>query len=502
MLHLSFRAAALLLFCLVFRQFSVSAEGNQHPGKERGSSPGRYDPTWESLDKRPNPTWFDEAKFGIFLHWGVFSVPALVNEWFWEAWKGGNKEAVDFMEKNFPPDYTYQDFGRDFHASFFDPYAWTKIFEEAGAKYIVLTSKHHEGYTMWPSKYSFSWNAMDVGPGRDLVGELAAAVRNSSKLHFGLYHSMFEWFHPLYLEDKANGYHTRHFPEAKALPELYEIVNAYRPDVIWSDGEWEASSDYWNSTGFISWLYNDSPVKDTVVTNDRWGNDTRCKHGGFLTCEDSFDPGQLIPKKWENCLTVDSHSWGYRRNMDIADIRSAQELIRALARAVSCGGNLLLNVGPTADGKIAAVFQERLRQIGSWLDVNGEAIYSTRPWIYQNDTVNSDVWYSCSKDNSTVYAIYLRASGANITLGAPTFSKQTSVQVFGSDKFLKWTTDVKGHIVVKLPPRHELPDPAAWSVVLQLTNLKNKPTENPFKITAGTRPEVASLWRNEKFAKN
>ncbi|KAK6176156.1 hypothetical protein SNE40_014492 [Patella caerulea] len=177
---------------------------------------------------------------------------------------------------------------------FFNADEWANIFALSGAEYIALTSKHHEGFCNWPSKYSFNWNSMEVGPKRDVVGELANAIRNKTKLHFGLYHSLYEWFHPLYLQDKANGYRTQNFVNDKTMPELYEIVNKYKPEVIWSDGDWEASSDYWQSKEFIAWLYNDSPVKDTVVTNDRWGNDSTCKHGGFLTCEDRYQPGITI----------------------------------------------------------------------------------------------------------------------------------------------------------------------------------------------------------------
>nr|CAD7578592.1 unnamed protein product [Timema californicum] len=243
--------------------------------------------------------------------------------------------------------------------------------------YVVFTAKHHEGYTMWPSKYSFSWNAKDVGPKRDLVGDLASAVRNKTDLKFGLYHSLFEWFHPLYLQDKANGYKTQYFVGNKTMPELYELhieanhelrprdvtkslkrlevylveidvpqtvtesqhgrnskaphtntscfrlrrgtltevtplrrltpekkirddrhaqircapVNTYKPEILWSDGPMDGKYTYWNSTQFIAWLYNDSPVKDTVVVNDRWGKGLKCKHGDFYTCRDHYNPG-------------------------------------------------------------------------------------------------------------------------------------------------------------------------------------------------------------------
>ncbi len=130
----------------------------------------QYKPTWESLSTRPLPQWYGDSKIGIFIHWGVFSVPSFGSEWFWKAWQEKNKEYVDFMTKNYPPDFTYADFAPKFTAEFYEPDKWAEIFKASGAKYVVLTSKHHEGYTLWPSKYSFNWNAMDVGPKRDLLG--------------------------------------------------------------------------------------------------------------------------------------------------------------------------------------------------------------------------------------------------------------------------------------------------------------------------------------------
>uniref|UniRef100_A0A2C9K1H5 alpha-L-fucosidase n=1 Tax=Biomphalaria glabrata TaxID=6526 RepID=A0A2C9K1H5_BIOGL len=199
--------------------------------------------------------------------------------------------------------------------------------------YIVFVSKHHEGFTNWPSKYSWTWNSQDLGPNRDIVGELANATK-STGLHFGLYHSLFEWFNPLYLQDKQNSFTTQDFVDRKTLPELYELVNNYKPDVIWSDGDWEAPDKYWKSTDFIAWLYNESPVKDTVVTNDRWGQSVMCNHGGFFTCSDRYNPGHLIKHKWENAMTIDSQSWGYRRNTNIQDILTIEELLEQLISTV------------------------------------------------------------------------------------------------------------------------------------------------------------------------
>ena len=132
---------------------------------------------------------------------------------------------------------------------------------------------------------------MDTGPQMDLVGALASAIRNRTDVHFGLYFSQFEWFNDWYLADKAAKFTTQVYPSMVSLPQMHELVNMYLPEIIWSDGDWEAPDTYWNSTEFLAWLYNESPVKDTVVVNDRWGSGCACKHGGYWTCQDRYNPG-------------------------------------------------------------------------------------------------------------------------------------------------------------------------------------------------------------------
>ncbi|PVD24700.1 hypothetical protein C0Q70_15185 [Pomacea canaliculata] len=383
----------------------------------------QYQPTWESLDSRPLPSWYDEAKLGIFIHWGVFSVPSFRSEWFWWDWQGAMDE--------------------DTVTEFYNAAQWADIFNASGAGYIVFVSKHHEGYTNWPSKYSWNWNSMDVGPNRDLLGELASAIRARTNIRFGLYHSLFEWFNPLFLKDKASNFTSQDFVNSKTMPELYELVNKYKPDVVWSDGDWDASDTYWKSREFIAWLYNSSPVKDTVVTNDRWGNGVMCNHGGFLTCSDRYNPGHLQKRKWENAMTLDKQSWGFRRNMVIADVLSMEELLATFASTVSCGGNMLMNVGPTHYGEIPPIFQERLQQLGSWLKVNGEAIYKSNPWTFQNDTVTPNVWYTSRKTatGTNVYAILLKWPSAQdlpLALGAPQPSESTTVSLLGYTGYFMW----------------------------------------------------------------
>ncbi|KAH9508466.1 hypothetical protein Btru_055281 [Bulinus truncatus] len=435
----------------------------------------RYEPDWHSLDARPLPQWFDEAKIGIFLHWGVYSVPSYSNAWFWWFWQGIKaRDVVEFMEKNYPPGFTYADLAPQFTAEFYNPDQWADILKSSGAKYVVLTTKHHEGFCLWPSRYSWNWNSMDVGPKRDLVGDLATAVRRKG-LRLGVYHSLFEFFNPLYLKDKQNNFTTQEFVKTKTMPELYELVNTYKPDVLWSDGEWEALDSYWNSTNFLAWLYNESPVKDTIVTNDRWGSNTLCRHGGYLTCSDHYNPKVKQARKFEDPTTMDRHAWTFRRNLKIADILSMEDVLTIIAQVVSCGGNVLINVGPTKEGTIVPIFEERLRQMGEWLGVNGEGIYATKPWSHKNDSVNPDVWYTSKKtqNGTDVYVVVLQwPSGQRLILADPRPSEDTVVTMLGYPGSFKWAS-VLSNMVVSIPsiPINKLP--CKWAWIFKLTNITN-----------------------------
>ncbi|KAM9466790.1 plasma alpha-L-fucosidase [Clarias gariepinus] len=433
----------------------------------------QYKPTWESIDSRPLPEWFDQAKFGIFIHWGIFSVPSYGSEWFWWYWQGQKIPSyLLFMEKNYPPGFTYQDFGPQFTAEFFNAKDWVEIFASSGAKYIVLTTKHHEGYTLWGSKYSWSWNAVDVGPKRDLVDEISSALRKYTDLRLGLYHSLFEWFHPLFKADEKNNFTTTLFPQQKSLPELYEIINKYKPELLWSDGDGDAPDKYWNSTGFLAWLYNESPVRDTVVTNDRWGKDSICKHGGYYTCADRYNPGHLLKHKWENCMTIDQRSWGYRREAKLSDYLTIEQLITTLVETVSCGGNLLMNVGPTHDGRITPIFEERLRQVGQWLNVNGEGIYNTTAWKVQNDSSTPGVWYTWRPQEKAVYAFLLSwPSKGYIILSDPIVSETQTQAVMLGYKPLKWVPVKPRGLQVYLPALSPDQMPCSWAWTIRLTDV-------------------------------
>jgi len=449
----------LLIGCLTF-----SADADVH----------RYQPTWESLDKHQGPKWFDEAKVGIFVHWGVYSVPSfgvngVLGEWFWWAWKGEKrKEWIDFMAKNYPPNFQYQDFAPQFKAELFNVDDWVDIFNASGAKYFVITSKHHDGFTNWKSNVSWNWNSVDNGPHKDLMAELSTAIRSKTDIRFCLYHSLFEWFNPIYLKDKSNGFATHDYPKSVLLPELYDMVNRYKPHYIWSDGDWEANSDYWKSKEFLAWLYNDSPVKDDILVNDRWGKDATCKHGDVKTCgRDRFDPGQLLKFKWENDMTIDHYSWGFRRNAALKDYLTVKYLVHLLSETISCGGNMVMNIGPTADGRILPIYEERLREFGAWMKVNGEGVYSTKPWRKQNDTVTKGVWYV--QKETVVYAHVLNwPTNDIVALSDPVTSASTKVTMLGLAQPLSWVAEKKGlQVSFKDIRPNEIPCKDAWVLKLQ-----------------------------------
>jgi len=348
----------------------------------------QYQPNWESLNSRPVPKWFSDAKFGIFIHWGPYSVPAwspkgTYSEWYqyWLQNKTlfGNgdftgTEVYDFHTKTYGPHFSYYNFGEMFTADLFQPDDWARLFDKAGAKYVVLTTKHHDGYCLWPNKEAndrgFLWNSGEIGPERDLVGELTEAVKETD-VKMGFYYSLYEWFHPWWQNDKPR------FVKEHFHPQFKDLIETYQPDIIWGDGEWDMPAEKWQSRELLTWLYNESSVKDKIVANDRWGSETRKTHGGYLTTE--YEVGAKFDKPWEECRGI-GFSFGYNQNEDIEDYNSPRSLILMLADIVSNGGNLLLDIGPDARGRIPVIMQERLIQMGKWLEINGEAIYSTKPW--------------------------------------------------------------------------------------------------------------------------
>ncbi len=351
-----------------------------------------YDPDWKSLDARPTPEWYLDAKLGIFIHWGVYSVPSFAypdsySEWYWHSLNGErenpnqrqsrNARATrEFHERVYGEDFEYKDFAPLFKAELFDPDQWADVFQRSGAKYVVLTSKHHDGYALWPSKeadktWGRKWNSAAVGPQRDLLGDLGASVR-AAGLKMGFYYSLYEWFNPLWLSDRER-YVNEHM-----IPQFKDAVTRYNPAIIFSDGEWDMEYRKWRSAELLAWLFNEAPNRNEVVVNDRWGKGIRHKHGGYYTTE--YGAGMAdASHPWEENRGM-GHSFGYNRNEPLSNYKTGKELVWILIDLVSRGGNFLLDVGPTADGRIPELQQDRLLELGAWLEINGEAIFGTRTW--------------------------------------------------------------------------------------------------------------------------
>lgn len=374
----------LTLFFICFTYIALSAQD--------------FKPNWSSLNTRKMPEWFQQDKFGIFIHWGLYSVPAYAPvipnsgysyaEWYWRRIRKDNssepeenedyrQKIVSFHNKNFGADFKYEQFEPMFRAEMYNPGQWAEILKNSGAKYVVLTSKHHDGYCLWNSAeadkiWNRPWNAVTGTPQRDLLGDLTHAVR-SAGLKMGLYYSLYEWYHPLWLSNKEK-YVTEHM-----IPQFKDLVTKYKPSLIFADGEWDLSDAEWHSPEILAWLFNESPVKNEVVVDDRWGNNTRDLNKGAMYVTSEYGSGMDKSVIWEQTEGV-GHSFGYNRNEQLADYKSSSHLILMLVDIVSRGGNLLLDIGPTADGRIPVIMQQRLQDIGDWLQTNGEAIYGTQPW--------------------------------------------------------------------------------------------------------------------------
>ncbi len=340
-----------------------------------------FTPDWASLDSRPTPAWWLDAKFGIFIHWGVYAVPGWCSkgnyaEWYQNGLMNGDTARQAFHRAKFGADFSYYQFADQFKAELYDPNEWAQLFEKSGAKYVVLTSKHHDGYCLWPSAeanktWGFQWNSSDRGPRRDLLGDLFKALRKTS-VKPGMYYSLYEWFNPLW---KAN---KQRYANEHATPQMRELISKYKPYVFWTDGDWDAQPEVWKSQELLSWAFNESPVRDSLVVNDRWGAGVRFHHAGIYTPEYQPDV-DFENHAWEESRGM-GMSYGYNRGEDSWDYNSTQTLIYQLLDKVSRGGNFLLDIGPDEHGKIPPIMQERLLEMGDWLRLNGEAIYGTRRW--------------------------------------------------------------------------------------------------------------------------
>ena len=468
-----------------------------------GASPDhstlRYTADWESLQSHPIPDWFRDAKFGIFIHWGVYSVPAFGSEWYpREMYQKDAKDSqvyVHHRDTYGPQDkFGYKDFIPMFRAQHFDADRWADLFKRAGAKYVVPVAEHHDGFAMYKTSLS-RWNAAEMGPHRDIIGELSEAVRRKG-LIFGLSsHRIEHWwfmnggrtFNSDVNDEVYRDFYGPAMQEGDSMTTEYmndwllrctELANKYHPQLFWFDwwiGAQQRFQPYLKS--FASYYYNQGLQWDKgVVINYKYN---------------SFPPGVAVldlergmlngirDTAWQTDDAVGYKSWGNIKN---ERYKSAQYLVDELVDIVSKNGNLLLNIGPRSDGIIPEEQQQLLLSIGGWLQVNGQAIYATRPWkeYGEGPTENAsgpfadskiqpftsqDIRYTTKKD--TLYAITLMIPDGDIRmqkLGAGAGNGRIiSVSLLGSPEKLRWSQE-KDALVIHRASHY----PSAYAAVYRI----------------------------------
>jgi alpha-L-fucosidase len=364
---------------------------------------GPFRADWKSLEKYQSPQWYDDAKFGIFIHWGVYSVPAFGSEWYPRLmYQQGTKEFAHHVATYGPQaKFGYKDFIPMFKAEHFDPQAWAKLFRDAGARYVVPVAEHHDGFAMYDSKLS-DWTAVKMGPHRDIIGLLSKAVR-AQGMRFGVssHRAEHDWFFdggrhfdsdvndPRYAglygpaedhlskDDQNLADDWTYVSQAWLddwLARTAELIDDYHPDLIYFD--WWIGHPTFRTTlpKMLAYYYNQGARRDGVVVNYKLGDFP--EGAGTLDIE----RGQLTgihPTHWQTDTSISDASWGYIKH---DTYKSPEFLIHLLVDVVSKNGNLMLNIGPRADGTIPDSERDVLLDIGRWLKSNGEAIYGSRPW--------------------------------------------------------------------------------------------------------------------------
>ena len=334
--------------------------------------------TLAQKDKRME--WWRDARFGMFIHWGLYAVPA--GQW------NGKTDYAEWIRRNAQiPVEEYDKFVDQFNPVDFDADRWVQMAKDAGMKYIVITSKHHDGFCLWDSALT-DFDIMSTPFHHDILAELKAACdRQGIKLCF--YHSIMDWHHPDYLPRRSWEAGIRPAGDADfdqyveyMKGQLRELVERYDPAVLWFDGEWEDTWTHDRGKDLYAYVRG---LKPEIIINNRVDNGRKGSMKGFSEAGDDYagdfgTPEQEIPATglpgvdWETCMTMNRH-WGY--NKADKDFKSGEDLIRKLADIASKGGNFLLNIGPMADGHFPPESVDRLREIGDWMKVNGDSIYGT-----------------------------------------------------------------------------------------------------------------------------
>ena len=351
-----------------------------------------FQPDWENIAQNYRfPEWFCDAKFGIFIHWGVYAVPAFGNEWYpRNMYMVDSKEYKHHLETyGDPAKFGYKDFIPFFKAEKFNAGEWAKLFKDAGAKYVVPVAEHHDGFSMYDSELN-AWNSVKMGPKKDIIGLLKEAIESEGMV-FGLSTHRAEntWFYnggmtfPSDVQDTTITLYGRRLTPKETydddvarewLTRTYELVNKYKPELIWFD--WTVNNPvlmpYFNK--FLAYYYNNAlDWGKQVVVNTKQGYPTHIQ----VWDVERGKSGKIMKFPWQTDTSIGKKSWCY---IDGEENKTAEQIVHDLIDIVSKNGNLLLNIGPRADGTITGEQQAVLLDIGKWLKVNGEAIYATRCW--------------------------------------------------------------------------------------------------------------------------
>jgi alpha-L-fucosidase len=410
--------------------------------------------------------WFREARFGMFIHWGVYSVPA-------GEWNGKTGYGEWFLQETKIPVSEYEKFADQFNPVKFDAKAWVKAAKDAGMKYIVITSKHHDGFGLWDSQLT-DWDIARTPFKRDPLKELATECRKAG-LKFCLYHSIMDWHHPDWGTRRAwnDRAATAGPPDmdrytAYMKGQLQELLTGYGPlGILWFDGEWEAPWTHERGVDVYQYLRSLQP---SLIINNRVGKGRSGMQGmdKGTGVGDYGTPEQEIPATgfgpgvdWESCMTMNGH-WGYNKNDH--NWKSTQTLVRNLIDCASKGGNYLLNIGPTAEGQFPAPSIERLKQIGAWMKVNHAAIYGTTASPFKRLD-----WGRCTtKVTGKTTTLYLHVFDwpANGKLGLPGLQNPVlSATLLATGRKLTLTTNATG-VIVSLPAT--APDALSSTIVLKI----------------------------------
>jgi alpha-L-fucosidase len=457
-----------------------------------------YQPTWDSLREHTTPKWFRDAKFGIYTHWGVYGVPATGPNVTWYPYnmyrKGSEQYEHHVKEYGGPEKFGYKDFIPMFTGEKFDPDEWAELFKKAGAQYAGPVGEHHDGFCLWDTKYS-EWKATRMGPKRDIVGELAKAIRKQDMRYMvALHHAENWWFYPHWIQeyDTADPQYVGLYGEphdldgkvahddffgqskpSRAFLEMWygkvlEVIDTYEPDMLWFDfGIGHIQEQY--KKEFLAYYYNKAEEwgKDVLVTY-KWHH---LVPGTALIDLELGRFDKLTYHEWLTDTTVDDgQGWGYHKG---GDYKSLRTLVHYLIENVSKNGYLLLNVGPKPNGEIPVEARALLNGIGAWLETNGEAIYGTTPWLtygegptkmekagyFMEDAevqfTAKDIRFTAKGDD--LYAICLGRPEEQVvveSLHTLYKSEIKSVKMLGVERELEWSLTGEG---LKITPPAEKP---------------------------------------------